>query len=54
MDEIKATLKKNTAILDPYAAMVPAFGDLSAKAGVNPGLILAGIMSVLLLVLLLF
>lgn len=39
------------AILDPYAAMVPALVDLSAKAGVNPGLILAGVGSVLTLIL---
>lgn len=52
MDQVKDTLKKNTAILDPYAAMVPALVDVSTKAGVNPGLILAAIGSVLLLVLL--
>ncbi len=52
MDQVKDTLKKNTAILDPYAAMVPAIVDASAKAGVNPGLILAGIGSILMLVLL--
>ena len=46
-------MQQNTKILDPYAAMVPALVDASAKAGVNPGLILAGIGSVLLLVLLL-
>ena len=52
MDQVKDTLKKNTAILDPYAAMVPAIVDASAKVGVNPGLILAGIGSILMLVLL--
>ena len=52
MDQVKETLKKNTAILDPYAAMVPAIVDASAKAGVNPGLILAGIGSILMLILL--
>lgn len=52
MDQVKDTLKKNTAILDPYAAMVPALVDLSAKAGVNPGLLLAGVGSVVMLVLL--
>ena len=46
MDQVKDTLKKNTAILDPYGAMVPAFVDLSAKADVNPGLIVAAIGSV--------
>lgn len=51
MDKVKDTLKKNTAILDPYAAMVPAFIDISAKADVNPGLILAGVGSVALLIL---
>lgn len=51
MDKVKETLKQNTAILDPYAAMVPVFIDLSAKADVNPGLILAGVGSVALLIL---
>ena len=40
MDQVKAALKQNTTILDPYASMVPAFVDLSAQAGVNPGAIL--------------
>jgi hypothetical protein len=52
MDNIKAKVKENTTILDPYASMVPAFVDLSAKAGVNPGAILAAIGSVALLILL--
>lgn len=52
MDQVKDTLKKNTAILDPYAAMVPALVDISAKTGVNPGLILAGVGSIVMLVLL--
>ena len=52
-DQIKDTLKKNTAILDPYAAMVPAIVDLSSKLDVNPGLILGGIASVGMIVLLL-
>lgn len=52
MDKIQEQLKKNTAILDPYASMVPAFVDLSAKAGVNPGLVLGGIGAVGILVLL--
>ena len=53
MDQVKQQLKQNTAILDPYAAMVPVFIDVSAKVGVNPGLILAGVGSVALLVLML-
>ena len=53
MDQVKKTLEQNTKILDPYAAMVPVFTDVAAKAGVNPGLILAGITSVLVLVLML-
>lgn len=53
MDKIQEQLKKNTAILDPYANMVPIFADLAAKAGVNPGLILGAILSVFMLVLLL-
>lgn len=52
MDKVKETLKQNTAILDPYAAMVPVFVDVSAKVDVNPGLILAGIGSLALLILL--
>ena len=52
MDQIKAKIKENTTILDPYASMVPVFVDISAKAGVNPGAILAGIGSIVLLVLL--
>ena len=51
MDQVKETLKTNTAILDPYAAMCQPFVDLSAKLDVNPGLILAGAGSVGLLVL---
>ena len=43
MDDIKETLKKNTAVLDPYAAMLPVLVDISAKVNVNPGLLLAGI-----------
>lgn len=54
MEDVKKTLKENTKILDPYAAMVPVFTDVAAKAGVNPGLILAGIASVVVLVLMLF
>lgn len=54
MDNVKKTLEQNTKILDPYAAMVPAFTDLAAKLGVNPGLILAGISSVVVLVLMIF
>lgn len=46
-------MQANTAILDPYAAMVPALVDASAKAGVNPGLLLAGIGSVALIILML-
>ena len=53
MQDIKKTVQQNTAILDPYAAMVPALVDASAKAGVNPGCILAGIGSILLLILML-
>uniref|UniRef100_A0A7S3I5I5 Receptor expression-enhancing protein n=1 Tax=Favella ehrenbergii TaxID=182087 RepID=A0A7S3I5I5_9SPIT len=52
MDQVKGTLQKNTSILDPYAAMVPALVDLAQKAGVNPGLILAGVGSVAMLILL--
>lgn len=52
MDKVKETLKQNTAILDPYAAMVPVFVDVSAKVDVNPGLILAGLGSLGLLILL--
>ena len=51
MDKVKDTLKKNTAILDPYAAMCQPFVDISAKVDVNPGLILAGVGSIFLLVL---
>ena len=53
MDQIKQQVKENTTILDPYASMVPALIDISAKAGVNPGAILAAIGSVVLLVILL-
>ena len=53
MDQVKEQLQKNTAILDPYAAMVPVLVDGAQKAGVNPGLLLAGILSVLMLILLL-
>lgn len=42
----------NTAILDPYAAMVPVLKDASAKLEVNPGAILALIGSFGLLILL--
>lgn len=52
MDQVKEQLQKNTAILDPYAAMIPALVDLSAKAGVNPGLLLGAVGSVGLLILL--
>merc|ERR1719469_1736668 len=51
MDQFKATLQENTKILDPYAAMVPALVLGAAKAGVNPGLLLAGVSSVAMLVL---
>lgn len=51
MDQVKEQLKANTAILDPYAAMIPALVDASGKAGVNPGLLLAGIGSIGLLIL---
>ena len=51
MDKVKETLQQNTKILDPYAAMVPVFIDVSAKAGVNPGLILAGLGSIGVLIL---
>ena len=50
MDQIKENLKKNTAILDPYASMVPVLVDLSAKAEVNPGAILGVLGGVVLLV----
>jgi len=46
-------MQQNTKILDPYAAMVPALVDASAKAGVNPGLLLAAIGSVALIILML-
>ena len=51
MDRVKQKLKESTAILDPYAAMVPVFKDVSAKFDVNPGAILAliGSFSVLIL-----
>jgi len=42
---------ENTKILDPYAIMVPAFVMGAQKANVNPGLLLAGVISVLCLVL---
>ena len=51
MDQVKEQLKQNTAILDPYAAMIPALVDASAKADVNPGLLLAAIGSLGLLIL---
>lgn len=51
MDKVKETLKQNTKILDPYAAMVPILIDASAKAGVNPGLILAAVGSLVVLIL---
>jgi len=51
MDKVKETLKQNTKILDPYAAMVPVIVDASAKVGVNPGLILAAVGSIVVLVL---
>lgn len=51
-DKIKEAIKQNTAILDPYASMVPVFVDLSAKAGMNPGSILGAIGAVFLLILL--
>jgi len=53
MEQVKQTLQENTKILDPYAAMIPALVDGAQKAGVNPGLLLAGASSVALLVLLL-
>lgn len=53
MDKVKEQLKTNTAILDPYAAMIPALVNASKAADVNPGLLLAGIGSVGLLILLL-
>ena len=52
MDKVKEQLQANTAILDPYGAMIPALVDLSAKAGVNPGLLIAAVGSVVLLILL--
>ena len=51
MDQIRKTLEENTRILDPYAAMVPAFVMGAAKLNVNPGLLLSGVIAVLLLVL---
>ena len=50
MDGIKDKLKKNTAILDPYAAKVPVFVDLSAKVDLNPGSLLAFVGSIILLI----
>jgi len=52
MDQVKQQIKANTAILDPYAAMVPVFKDISAKLELNPGAILALIGSLGLLILL--
>jgi len=52
MNKVKETLKENTRVLDPYAAMVPALVMGAQKADVNPGLILASILSVVGLVLL--
>ena len=51
MDQIKENLKKNTAILDPYANMVPVFGQIAAQADINPGAVLGLISGVLLLIL---
>lgn len=52
MDQVKQQIMANTAILDPYAAMVPALKDASAKLDVNPGAILGLIGSFGLLILL--
>ena len=52
MDQIKKNLKENTAILDPYASMIPALVNLSAQADVNPGAILGVIGGVFLIILL--
>ena len=51
MDQIKEKIKENTALLDPYASMVPVLVDLSAKLEVNPGFLLSGAGLVLLLIL---
>ena len=53
MDQVKAKIKENTKILDPYAAMVPALVDGAAKADINPGALLGGIGAFFLLILLL-
>ena len=53
MDQIKKNLKENTAILDPYASMIPALVNLSAQADLNPGAILGVIGGVFLIILLL-
>lgn len=53
MDQVKDKIKESTKILDPYAAMVPALVDASAKVDMNPGALLGGIGSVSLLVLML-
>ena len=51
MDQVKASLHANTKILDPYAAMIPALVDGAQKVGVNPGLLLAAVGIVLILIL---
>ena len=53
MDQIKKNLKENTAILDPYASMIPVLVNVSAQADLNPGAILGLIGGVLLIILLL-
>ena len=50
MDQVKTTLRANTKILDPYAAMIPALVDGAQKVGVNPGLLLAAVGSVVTLI----
>ena len=53
MDKVKEKLQENTKILDPYAAMIPALVDLSGKAQLNPGALLAVALSFVFLILML-
>jgi hypothetical protein len=54
MDQVKATLKEKTAILDPYAKQIPPVVDLAKQVDINPGTILGGILFVFGLILMLF
>lgn len=46
MDKVKAQLREQTAILDPYANNIPPFVDAAKALDINSGLILGAVLSV--------